>query len=157
MDDTDADGAARADDAAAGIKTGTTLKLGWWQHRLQGTAGASGPYGIAQHSWRDEARRLWSLFAQAGRAPQAESAVRSTMGAGARVRGLCAARPDDVLTLGLAQVRQPLQRAETVWELVYSTELVRHVYVQPDLQYITRPGGGPGTQTVVGLRVHVEQ
>ena len=40
---------------------------------------------------------------------------------------------------------------------VYSTELAPHVYVQPDVQYITRPGGGPGTQTVLGLRVHVEQ
>ena len=156
-DGVDADDVARADDAAAGSKAGTTLKLGWWQHRLQGTAGASGPYGIVQHSWRDEARRLWSLFAQAGRAPQAASMVRSYLGAGARVRGLFAARPADVLTLGLAQVRQPLQRAETVWELVYSTELAPHVYVQPDLQYITRPGGGPGTQTVLGLRVHVEQ
>ena len=40
---------------------------------------------------------------------------------------------------------------------MYSTELAPHVYVQPDVQYITRPGGGPGTQTVLGLRVHVEQ
>ncbi len=143
-----------------GNGAGTTLKFGLWHRHRAGrpdAAEAAGAYAIAEHSWRDAGFRDWSVFLQAGNAPKESSPVSAYLGAGVRVRGLNPARPADVLTVGIARARLRGLRAEAVIELVYSMEIAPHVYLQPDLQRIANPGGGPGMQTVAGLRVHIER
>lgn len=137
--------------------TGTTLKFGLWQQHQHGLPSAGGAYAIAEHGWRDAGRRDWGLFFQAGDAPQESSPVSAYVGAGVRVRGINPDRPGDVVTVGIARARLRDLQAETVFEIVYSTEIAPHVYLQPDLQRIAHPGGGPGMQTIAGLRVHIER
>lgn len=135
----------------------TTLKLGLWHQHQTDVPTAAGVYAIAEQSWRDAQHRRWSAFLQAGNAPEASSPVSAYLGAGVRARGLNAFRPADVLTVGLARARLRQLRAETVLEVVYSMKIAGHVYLQPDFQRIAHPGGGPGMQTVAGLRIHIER
>lgn len=140
--------------------TTTTLKFGaWQQHNTQlGRQGdGSGVYGVGQWTWAGAGGRQWGAFLQAGYSPAAPNAIRSYLGAGARLRGLLADRPQDVLTVGVARARAVGLRIETVVEAVYSLQLARHIYLQPDVQRIQNPGGAAGMQVVAGLRVHIEQ
>jgi porin len=59
---------------------------------------------------------------------------------------------------GPAQRAQGLPKAETSWEASYSYQLNGLVTLQPDVQYIVNPAGGPGRPDAlaVGLRVQVE-
>ena len=136
------------------------LKLGAW-HMQQSDpaegADSGGLYGVGEWRWKSASRLGWAAFVQGGWSPAASNPVRGYLGAGVRVQGLNAARPSDVLTLGVAQARLQALRSETVLEAVYSLELAPHFYLQPDLQRIQNPGGQPGTQWVAGLRVHIEQ
>lgn len=87
-------------------------------------------------------------------------------GAGAVATGLFSSRPDDQLSLALASARTGLafDRAvggadsqETSIELSYSTQVMRWLRVQPDLQYIINPGVDPLLKYawVIGLRFEV--
>jgi porin len=136
-----------------------TLKLGAWH--LQQSTSAYGPdsdglYAVNEWRWKDASRREWAAFLQGGWSPAASNSVQGYIGAGVRIQGLNAARPADVLTLGVAQARLNSLPSETVVEAVYSLQLARHLYLQPDIQHIQNPGGEPGHQWVAGLRVHIE-
>lgn len=57
----------------------------------------------------------------------------------------------------------PLRSSETVFEATYQAELVSGFTLQPDLQYVMRPGGGVADErgrrlrnaTVLGLRATI--
>lgn len=136
-----------------------TLKLGAW-HLQQSTSAygpdSSGLYAVNEWRWKDADRRDWAAFLQGGWSPAASNPVQGYLGAGVRIQGLNAARPADVLTLGVAQARLQARPSETVVEAVYSLQLARHLYLQPDIQHIQNPGGESGHQWVAGLRVHIE-
>jgi porin len=96
--------------------------------------------------------------------------LKSTWQAGLQVQPLFAARPDSALAFGISQVRLAkgyranaadagldLDRAETLVELSYSDQLSPKIRLQPDLQYIHRPGGDHALKdaVVAGLRMEV--
>ncbi len=137
----------------------TTLKFGTWhQHNTDAGRGAdgSGVYGIGQWTWLGADKRHWGGFVQLGYSPSAPNQIRSYVGAGVRVQGVLPQRPADTLTVGVARAAPLGLQAETVIETVYSLQLARHIYLQPDLQRVRNPGGLPGQQWVAGLRLHLE-
>ena len=150
---------AEADRSWGGAEHTGTLKLGAWH--LQQSTSAYGPdsdglYAVNEWRWKDADRRDWAAFLQGGWSPAASNPVQGYIGAGVRIQGLNTARPADVLTLGVAQARLNSLPSETVIEAVYSLQLARHLYLQPDIQHIQNPGGESGHQWVAGLRVHIE-
>lgn len=138
----------------------SSLKLGIW-HLQQGNptygADSGGLYGVNEWRWKDDTSRHWAAFLQGGFSPAASNPVRAYLGAGLRLIGLDRARPDDVLTVGMAHARLRGLPSETVVEAVYSAEIAPHVYLQPDIERIRHPGGSPGRQWVAGIRIHLEQ
>jgi len=137
-----------------------TLKLGAW-HLQQSTAAygadSGGLYVVNEWRWKAADRLNWAAFLQGGWSPSASNPVRAYVGAGVRIVGINPGRAADVLTLGIAQARLQALPSETVTEAVYSLQFAPHIYLQPDIQHIQHPGGGPGQQWVAGLRVHLEQ
>lgn len=68
-------------------------------------------------------------------------------------------------SLGLALARARVRGtpggtggAESAWELTWSTPVNAYLRVQPDLQYIRRPGGNGAVPAalVAGVRVHLD-
>lgn len=149
-----------AQDWNLGSKGQITAKLGLWhQHNapLGRNADSNGLYGLGQWTWDGAGGTQWGTFVQIGSAPRNTDGVYRYLAAGLRAQGLSAARPDDVLSIGVARATPTGLQPETVMELVYSMPIAPHVYLQPDVQHILHPGGGPGTQTVAGLRIHIER
>jgi porin len=95
---------------------------------------------------------------------------KSSIQAGVLVQPVFKSRPDSVASFGVADAtigsawRQAsaagglnLARHETVYELTYADQLTPWLSLQPDLQYIVRPGGDPTAKNelVVGLRANI--
>jgi porin len=86
------------------------------------------------------------LFAQYGWAPKDRFEVEDYMGGGLRWQGAIPERDNDVLGLGAFNVyfsdrADHRQHSETAVELFYKAQLTGWLAVQPDMQYITNPGG----------------
>jgi porin len=96
--------------------------------------------------------------------------VKASWQAGVQLQPVLASRPNSTLVFGVSQVRladgyranaadagQDLDRAETVVELAWSDQLTDKVRIQPDLQYVRRPGGDRGLKDAViaGVRIQV--
>ena len=102
--------------------------------------------------------------------------------AGVAYKGLLPGRPNDTAGLGVIHSRispvaraydrdtlisgagtGPLRSSETVIEATYQAEVVPGLTVQPDLQYVMRPGGGIADEhhrrvrnaVVLGLRTTI--
>lgn len=119
-----------------------------------------GLYGVIdQMLWR-AGERSASVFVRAGMAPSDRNTVAWYVDGGIGFKGPFAGRPNDLLTLGFAHSRlsgrladldrdtlalngppYPIRSAETVFEASYSVQLAPWWTVQPDVQYIVRPGG----------------
>lgn len=140
-----------------------------------------GIYGVIdQMLWRSEGRSV-SVFVRAGASPSDRNLVSRYIDGGIGFKGLLASRPDDTLTLGVAHSKIskdaaaldqdilalngppfPIRSAETVFEASYIMQLAPWWSLQPDFQYIVKPGGNVphpdnGTKTVgnaavVGVR-----
>jgi porin len=133
--------------------------------------GNGGIYGIAdQMVWRGGASSL-NLFVRAGLSPSDRNLVSYYVDGGAGLKGPLPGRPDDTLTFGVAYAKisrdavaldrdfltlggppYAVRTAETVFEASYVAQIAPWWIVQPDLQYIVRPGGGQNgddpTQTI---------
>ena len=102
-----------------------------------------------------------SGWLRAGVADGRVQAVSGYLGAG--VVWTLPARPNDRFGLAVAHAAiggparrvRGLPKAETAWEATYSYRLNDVVTLQPDLQYIVHPAGGPGRRNAlaVGLRI----
>jgi porin len=140
--------------------TGTVVSLalqpdGTLEHRHNW-----GVYGVVdQMVWRSGARSA-SVFVRGGASPSDRNLVSWYVDGGVGFKGPFAARPDDTLTLGVAHSHiskdaaaldddtlalngspYPIRSGETVVELSYIFQVAPWWTVQPDLQYIVRPGG----------------
>jgi porin len=120
-----------------------------------------------------------SAFVRAGSAPNDRNLINFYGDAGLVYRGLLPGRPDDTIGIATAYARlgenareldadtatytnalYPIRGGETMIELIYRAQLTKWWTLQPDLQYIIRPGGGVLNQDgslrpnawVVGLR-----
>ena len=100
------------------------------------------------------------MFVRAGASPSDRNLVSRYIDGGIGFKGLFPGRPDDTLTLGAAHSKIskdaaaldndilalngppfPIRNAETVFEASYIMQLAPWWTLQPDVQYIRRPGG----------------
>ena len=139
-----------------------------------------GVYGIAdQMVWRGAASSL-NLFLRAGMSPSDRNLISWYVDGGFGIKGPITARPDDVLTFGVAYQKISPDAAaadraaglavvrsdEIVFELSYQAQLAPWWVLQPDIQYIVHPGGNVPhpdnplvpvkNATVIGLRSTVK-
>lgn len=119
-----------------------------------------GLYGVIdQMIWRSNGRSV-SFFVRGGLSPSDRNLVSRYVDGGLGFKGLIAGRPDDTLTVGVAHSKISkdaaaldldtliangppnfIRNAETVFEASYVIQLAPWWSVQPDVQYIKRPGG----------------
>jgi porin len=98
-----------------------------------------------------------------GIADRRVQAVAGYVGAGLVWKGVLPGRAADHLGVAVAHAviggpardLQGLPPAETTFEATYSFRVGRYLHLQPDVQHIIHPAGGPGlpNATVVGLRL----
>lgn len=119
-----------------------------------------GLYGVIdQMLWRGSQSSA-SVFARGGFSPSDRNLVSWYIDGGIGFKGMIPGRADDTLTLGVAHSKiskdaaaldqdtlalngppYPIRNAETVYELSYIAQLTPWWSLQPDVQYIVRPGG----------------
>jgi porin len=126
---------------------------------------AWGLYGFLQQLlWKEnpasgDCEQGIGLFAQYGWAPKDRSKVTDYVGGGLRWQGAIPTRNDDVLGLGAFHVRFSdkadfQKHSETAIELFYKAQLTSYLAVQPDVQFITNPGGSSNDNAIaVGGRL----
>ena len=102
-----------------------------------------------------------SAFVRAGGAPNDRNLINFYGDAGLVYKGLLPGRPDDTIGIATAYARlgenareldadtatytnslYPIRGGEAMIELMYQAQLTKWWTLQPDLQYIIRPGGG---------------
>jgi porin len=122
-------------------------------------AGNWGVYGVAdQMIWRNNDTSL-NLFMRAGAVPSDRNLVSAYVDGGAGFKGLLPGRADDTLTFGVAYIKispnavaldrdtnaltppYPIRSEEIVFEVSYAAQIAPWWTIQPDFQYIVRPGG----------------
>lgn len=152
---------------------GGTFRVGYWRHsevevtdlsnkdlHSPITGAAEGIYFTADQGLWEGDDRLLSLFAQGGWGEADRSAVSRYFGGGLTFSGPFKGRPDDMVGIGLAYAEigrsersHDRHEAETVVELFYRLPVTGWMSLNPDLQWVHRPGGIDGTALVAGLRV----
>ena len=120
--------------------------------------------GFDQLLWLEEEDEEQGLgfFLQYGWAPQNRNEVRDYFGAGLLYRGPIDGRDEDLLGCGLAHTkfsnileRDSDQTYESAIELFYRAQLRPWAAIQPDLQFISNPGGNLRDSLTAGLRFEV--
>ena len=121
--------------------------------------------GIDQMIWKkhsclcDDVRGI-NFFSRLQTSARDRNELRRSVDTGLTYRGFFASRPDDLIGIGCSTVRfSPGYRndvglphaSETALEWFYKAQLTEHLIVQPDFQYIFRPGGEHPNATVLGL------
>lgn len=111
-----------------------------------------------------------SAFLRAGVSEGRTTPFRASWQAGVLAQPLFPSRPDSSLSVAVAQARTsaalreaavgagaPLGREETVFELAYSDQVTPWLRVQPDVQYVRRPGADRAVDDalVLALRFNV--
>jgi len=139
---------------------GNTITLALDPENPLNHRGNWGIYGIIdQMLWRKGDASI-SVFTRAGFAPSDRNLVSWYVDGGIGLKGLAASRPDDTLTFGVAHSHiskdaagldrdtlalngppYPIRNGETVFELSYIAQIAPWWTIQPDVQYIVRPGG----------------
>ena len=119
-----------------------------------------GLYGVAdQMVWQADKRSL-NLFLRGGFSPSDRNLISYYVDGGAGIKGPLPGRADDTLTFGVAYAKisrdaaafdedvlalngppYPIRDQEVVFEVSYAAQIAPWWTVQPDLQYIVRPGG----------------
>jgi porin len=110
-----------------------------------------------------------SAFLRAGLSDADTQALAGSWQAGVKVQPVFGGREDSVVGFGVAQARlasayRANQRdagadpalAETIFELTYADVIHDRLRLQPDVQYVRRPGGERGAQDVVILALRTE-
>ncbi|ACH82415.1 Carbohydrate-selective porin OprB [Acidithiobacillus ferrooxidans ATCC 53993] len=140
------------------------LKLGAWHYQQRAIYNAvlgprtSGLYAVAEYAEPLPRGRRLGLFLQAGSTPQSVNLIPYYLGAGFRVKGLLPGRGADVFSMGMtrAWLRNAPYPAETACEITYAAQVVPHIFLQPDLQWVVHPGGLYPNALVAGLSLHVQ-
>ena len=143
-----------------------------------------GAYGVVDQTiWRGD-ETSFSLFLRGGFSPSNRNLVSWYVDAGFGIKGAFPGRGEDTLTFGIAHTTMsgnladldrdvafisgapyPVRSGETVFELSYAMQLAPWWRVQPDVQYIVRPGGASphpddetrrmGDALLVGMRSEI--
>ena len=125
---------------------------------------AQGAYILAEHRLTPAARltRRVSAFARLGLSDGRTTAYRGGWQAGLLVAKVFASRPNSLLSIGVnqawitprhransADAGRAVGRTESAFELTYSDRVIGPLTLQPDLQYIIRPGGDRGVKNAL--------
>lgn len=149
-----------------------TYRVGVWRHsdveiadgKYSALEPAVGPtegiyFTLDQGIWEGRGSRF-SLFAQGGWGEAGRSAISRYFGGGFTFSAPFRGRSDDVVGIGIAYAhmghveRQTTEStSETVIELFYKLPVTPWMTLNPDLQWVHRPGGIEGAAFVAGLRV----
>lgn len=110
-----------------------------------------------------------TAFLRAGASDADTQPLAGSWQAGLRVQPVFGGREDSVVAVGVSQARlasgyranrrdagSDPASAETVFELTYADILGDHLRLQPDVQYVRRPGGERGAQDMVVLGLRTE-
>ncbi|HWG76318.1 MAG TPA: carbohydrate porin [Steroidobacteraceae bacterium] len=127
---------------------------------------SAGAYLLAEqplYDGGDNARRLTG-FVRAGLSDGNTGPFRSSWQVGALLEHAMPGRPDSKASLAIAQALlgakyraavaatgATLAHAETHIELTYADQMLPHLALQPDLQYIIDAGGNPGVRDFVAM------
>lgn len=123
--------------------------------------GSWGFYGVIDQMMLRGRDSSLSFFVRGGVVPSDRSLVSWYIDGGLGIKGALPGRKDDTLTFGIAHAHisgnaaaldrdvvlfggspYPIRSGETALELSYQMQVTPWWTVQPDLQYIIRPGGG---------------
>ncbi|HBG69801.1 MAG: hypothetical protein A2W93_00285 [Bacteroidetes bacterium GWF2_43_63] len=101
-----------------------------------------GLYFVADQLLIEKNNTATGVFVQASVCPTRSCAVQSYIGAGFHLTGFLSKAHNDVLGFAVAHVNlAETAGSETSLELSWQKEIRRHVFIQPDLQYIIQPSG----------------
>jgi len=129
-------------------------------------------YGVVdQQVWRGEDASA-SVFVRGGFTPKNRNLVSWYIDGGVGITGLIPGRSADVLTVGIAYTHisddvadldretlaidgppYPIRSEETVYQLNYIAQITPWWTLQPNVQYIARPGGGVPDENNPGQRI----
>lgn len=124
---------------------------------------AQGGYALVEWNvTKGENKPTVTLFTRAGFSDGKTSLFKGGIQAGMLIGEPITGRPDSAISLGvhrgwlsngfrLAQQSSGIipSKHETALELTYSDRLMRHVSIQPDVQYIIHPGGDASTRDAI--------
>ena len=152
------------------------VALGLWQHSAEfdDIAGLTldsnrGLYLIAERTLIQEQdpEQGLGLFFQLGSAQADRNRFDSYLGIGLNYQGLVTGRNEDIVSFGIARVRnsptylennRSFDDAETVYELTYLAKINERLTLQADYQYIVNPGTDPQLKNaqVFGVRLQIK-
>lgn len=143
-----------------------TFKLGGWTYErpLPPTpARTNGAYAISEVRWDPVPHHQVGAFLVGGNSRVSPRSIRNFAGLGLRLKGFAWQHPKDVFAIGVARAWiTAAPHPETACEVTYLLPLVRvrrqlgnRYFLQPDLQYIAHPDGGPLHAWVAALRLHI--
>ncbi|MEN2747408.1 carbohydrate porin [Sphingomonas sp. T9W2] len=172
--------------AEGGLQGRTAIAIGGWAYSrrqprvappgvtlAEGTAASHGVYLLIEQDLAGQADQPghWRAFARAGLSDGRTTPFAGGFQAGLTGRGIVPARPDSQVSIGVASadLSTPYRRAnpagepaltgsEGMVELTYSDRIAPFLTLQPDVQYVRRPGGlrDVDDALVLGLRAIVE-
>ncbi len=140
-----------------------SIKAGYWLHSANPTFGGVtfsrnyGYYGIIERELTPFEQGGIGMFLQYGHAPSDRNTVFNYVGGGFHIQGMIPGRADD--EFGIAMARATIHTApnainvtESTLEMTYRALLWSGITVQPDMQWISNPGGTLGAPSIrVGL------
>ncbi|KQN71384.1 carbohydrate porin [Sphingomonas sp. Leaf62] len=171
--------------AEGGLQGRTAIGIGGWAYSRRqpriappgvtladGAAASHGVYLLLERDLAGEADKAghWRAFARAGLSDGRTTPFAGGFQIGLTGRGIVPARPDSQVSIGMASadLSTPYRRAnpagepaltgsEGMIELTYSDRIAPFLTLQPDVQYVRRPGGlrDADDALVLGLRAIV--
>ena len=105
----------------------------------------AGAYLYADQRIWQRAEKSVGVFLQAGYCPSKASEYNFYFGTGISISGLTGKAKPDVLGLALAHAEFTHHSgSETAIELTWKKQIHKHIFIQPDFQYIIHPSGFAG-------------
>ena len=143
-------------------------RLGAWHHSSEfdkhdgGKADGNGGIfaSIDKMVFREKGEQGLGVFGGLGTAKRDRSRFHWTMETGLNYMGLIPGRDEDITSLGFVYGKHSseistVKSHESVLELTYLYQMSPAIYIQPDIQWINRPGGDDEVSDAlaIGLRV----
>ncbi|NLT66909.1 MAG: carbohydrate porin [Acidobacteria bacterium] len=128
------------------------FRFGFWRQ-----ANDYGVYGTADYWFRkpsEEEPGGPGLFLHWGLAPEDPNGISDYVGGGISYRGAVRKRPEDVIGVGVTSAATGDSSRETAVEVFYKWQAASKIAIQPDLQWVLRPGGGGPHSVLFGIRMN---
>lgn len=97
------------------------------------------------------------VFFQLGWSPGDRNEITRYYGGGLAWPGLIPVRSRDSIGVGVTRAKlSGISTSETVTEFFYKLQIVKQLYIQPDIQYVHKPSGAGNNALLGGLRLGIE-